>query len=155
MIQKLNFFSRGQSLFEVIIAVSIAALVALGLVRLTTSSIKNSRFSKDQSLAESLAKKKFAEVVADKNNNSTSFWNKVDNCLPPLECKYSDDEIGAEHCISTLLIPVGLPTETPNLDTSQMVQIRVNIFFNPKGADTSCKSTNYDHQLSFDTYVTN
>jgi type II secretory pathway pseudopilin PulG len=42
---------KGQSLYELIVAIGISALVIVGVVSLATSSIQNSTYSKNQSLA--------------------------------------------------------------------------------------------------------
>jgi len=44
-------FSKGQSLFEVVIALAVVTVIIVALVILSTSSIRNSSFSRNRSLA--------------------------------------------------------------------------------------------------------
>lgn len=46
---------KGQSLFEVVFAVAIVALLLVGVVALTTTSVRNSTFSRNTSLANGYA----------------------------------------------------------------------------------------------------
>ena len=50
-----NIQNLGQSLFEIMFAVAIAALITTGIVVLSTDSVKNSSFSKDKTVASKLA----------------------------------------------------------------------------------------------------
>ena len=47
--------SSGQSLFEVVVAIAISALIIVALVSVTSNSIQNSSFSKNKSLASTYA----------------------------------------------------------------------------------------------------
>ncbi len=52
----LNYqLSNGQSLFEVVVAIGIAALVLVGAVSLSTMSVRNSTFSRNDSVATKFA----------------------------------------------------------------------------------------------------
>jgi Tfp pilus assembly protein PilV len=46
---------RGQSLFELVVAIAISALIIVAIVSLTTNSIQNSNFSKNKALAATYA----------------------------------------------------------------------------------------------------
>jgi type II secretory pathway pseudopilin PulG len=46
---------RGQSLFEVIIAIGIIALIVVGIVAVSTTSVRNSSFSRNKALANKYA----------------------------------------------------------------------------------------------------
>lgn len=46
---------KGQSLFELVVAIAISALIIVAIVSLTTNSIQNSNFSKNKALASTYA----------------------------------------------------------------------------------------------------
>jgi Tfp pilus assembly protein PilW len=52
---KISNYERGQSMFELVVAIAISALVIVTIVSLTTISIRNSNFSKNKSLASTYA----------------------------------------------------------------------------------------------------
>jgi len=72
MAMVLDKSEKGQSLIEIIVALALASLVAVGLVRVTTVSIKGSRYSSDQSKITALAQRQIARIV-DHENKDTSF----------------------------------------------------------------------------------
>lgn len=50
-----NRFNNGQSLFEVMFALSVAAMILVAVVALVATSIRNSTFSKNKALANKYA----------------------------------------------------------------------------------------------------
>ncbi|MCX6704345.1 MAG: prepilin-type N-terminal cleavage/methylation domain-containing protein [Candidatus Woesebacteria bacterium] len=50
-----NNLQRGQSLFELVVAIAISALMVVAMVSLATNSIKNSNFAKNKALASTYA----------------------------------------------------------------------------------------------------
>lgn len=88
--------SKGQSLFEVVLALAIIALIAVALVSLTTISIRNTSFSKTETQAnrfaqeavEWLRSERDADFEAFRDRASTSKWclqglnwNKARGCF--------------------------------------------------------------------------
>lgn len=148
---KFQISNDGQGLWEVIIALAIAGLVAIGLVRATSTSIKSSRFSADQSQLTALAQQKIALIVDHKNKNYNSFWGGQyfpDGFVNP-------DSTTEGSCLLTTVTPGQLPTTTPDYAEAKMVQINVKVFWDEKGAGAQCNGLDFNHSLNFDTYVTN
>ena len=141
----------GQGLWEVIIALAIAGLVAVGLVRATSTSIKSSRFSADQSQLTALAQQKIAQIVDHKNKNYNSFWGG--QYFPAGFVNPDSSTEGS--CLLITVTPGELPTTTPGYAEAKMVQINVKVFWDEKGSGTQCNSLDFNHSLNFDTYVTN
>ena len=154
MKQVLDNSQKGQSLIEIIVALALASLVAVGLVRVTTTSIKGSRYSSDQSRMTALAQKQIAKIV-DHENQDTSFWNGGASYYPSgfLQQDYNSEG----YCLYTTVTDVSseLPTETPDYANAKMAKINVKAFWDEKGAGSQCASKNYNYSLNFDTYVTN
>ncbi len=69
---KLQQFS-GQSLFEVVVAIGIAAMVLVGAVSLSTLSIRNSTFSKNDSVATKLAQEGSEYLRQQRDTNWVNF----------------------------------------------------------------------------------
>lgn len=137
---------NGQSLWEVIIALAIAALIAVGLVRITSSAIKGTRYSSDQNQVTALAQKTIAEIIDQKNQNPQSFWA----VFPP-----PSEEMVGIYCIRKEI------KDAPALVLpDRMAQILIDVYWDQKGSSSDCRSVsdgkaNYQHYLHFDTYVTN
>ena len=145
---------KGQSLIEIIVALALASLVAVGLVRVTTVSIKGSRYSSDQSKITALAQRQIARIV-DHENKDTSFWNGGVNYYPAGFDQQDDSLEG--YCLYTTVtdVSVALPTTTPDYGKAKMAKINVKVFWDEKAGTAQCAGKNYSHSLSFDTYVTN
>lgn len=140
----------GQSLWEVILALFIASLVAVGLVKMTSFAVKDTRFSKEQSQATGLGQKKVNEYVNLRNQDMSSFFAAV-----PL---YSTDTASDGFCLFSSLTDVSaivLPTTTPDYLAARTVKISVDVFWGEKSAGSDCDNKSFDHKLHFETYVTN
>ena len=148
----------GQGLWEVIIALAIAGLVAVGLVRATSTSIKSSRFSADQSQLTALAQQKIASIVDYKNKNYQTFWSGSSYFPDGLPGNTRQEPSAAgDYCLFTIITDVSgqLLTTTPGYTEAKMVQINVKVFWDEKGAGAQCNGLDFNHSLNFDTYVTN
>ncbi len=160
---------KGQSLWEVIISLAIASLVALGLVRVTSSAVKSTRFSGDQSQMTALGQKKANEALRLEELDPKTFWADVDGLArcPGLgqlascqkkKLSLSEDWTAAkDSCVVVNLYNffLSLPTQTPNWIEAKMAYITVDISWNLKGSVTDCTENNFNHTLRFNTYVTN
>jgi len=69
---------KGQSLIEVLAALGVVVLVILALVTVTTISIRNATFAKNQSLATSYAQEAIEEIREYRDQNSWADF--VTNC---------------------------------------------------------------------------
>jgi len=143
---------QGQSLWEVIIALSIAGLIALGLVRATSSSVKSTRFSSDQSRLTALAQEKISQIVNYKNKNPKSFWESVAAVISSEDLNLNED-----YCLLTKVVDdtVNLPPNTPNPEKARMAKITVDVFWERKSSSPECKENDFNHKLHFETNVTN
>lgn len=149
---KANKSEKGQSLIEIIVALALASLVALGLVKITTTSVKGSRYSSDQSKMTALAQKKVA-VIVDYENQSTTFWNGGTSYYP---AGFSRQDYSTDgYCLYTTVTDV--TASQGLLAPSKMAQINVKVFWDEKtGSGTAqCDGRWFTYSLNFDTYVTN
>ena len=84
--------NKGQSLFEVIVALGVTGLVLLALVAVATISIRNSTFSKNITLATRHSQEAIEWLRAEKTSDWISFANHVNAsshyCLPSLTWSY-------------------------------------------------------------------
>lgn len=148
-------FEKGQSLWEIVIALSIAGIIALGLIKLTTSAVRNSGFSRDQGQVTNLAKKRIAEVITYKNTNPNEFWANFPFLPPSIPASQLIDGF----CLLTELSEPGagegLPSSTPNWAQARMAKITVDVLWEQAGSSGSCLESNYKNKLHFETFVTN
>jgi hypothetical protein len=144
---------QGQSLWEVIIALSIVGLIALGLVRATGSSVKSTRFSGNQSIMTALAQEKISQIVNQKNKNYKTFW---DGNYFPDDFIQRDIVPEEDYCLRTRVASAGdWPAGyTPKPD-DKMVKITVDVFWESKGPDPKCEEDDFNHKLKFETTLTN
>jgi Tfp pilus assembly protein PilV len=62
--------SKGQSLIEVVVAIAVVIIVILALVAITTVSIRNANFSRNQALATKYAQEGIEKVRALRDQNA-------------------------------------------------------------------------------------
>lgn len=68
--------NEGQSVIEVVVALSLVAIVILALVKVTISSIQNSSFARDQQTATQYAQEGIENARRLKEQNEIEFWGK-------------------------------------------------------------------------------
>lgn len=80
---------QGQSLFELVVAIAISALVIVAMVSLATNSIKNSIYSKNKALASSYAQQATEWLRGQRDSDITTFGTNTTAfpkyCLPNLD----------------------------------------------------------------------
>ena len=74
-VKKLGDLSKGQSLFEVLFAIAIAAIILVGVVSLSSSGVRNSAFSRNKTLATRFAQEttEWIRRERDFTNDWTAF----------------------------------------------------------------------------------
>ena len=109
-------FQRGQSLFEVVVAIAISALVVTAIVSLATNSIQNTSYSRDKTLASGYVEEAM-EWLRQERDNNVEFKTKATTtagksyCLddlstwPALSDCTSDQFIGDTNFKRTLSFP--------------------------------------------------
>lgn len=70
-------FGKGQSLFEVVVAISISALMVTGIVILASNSIQNSSYSRDKTLASTYAQQATEWLRKERDQNYEVFASKA------------------------------------------------------------------------------
>lgn len=68
--------TNGQSIIEVVIALSLLALVVLGLVKVSIVSINNAAFARDQRAATQYAQEGLESARQCREENEIAFWNR-------------------------------------------------------------------------------
>jgi hypothetical protein len=89
---KIFNFQRGQSLFELVVAIAISALIIVAIVSLTTNSIQNSNFSRNKALAATYAQEATEWLRGQRDGDVENFINTrapigitpAGYCLPDL-----------------------------------------------------------------------
>lgn len=71
----------GQSIIEVIVALSLVVIVVLGLVKVAVVSINNAAFARDQQTATKYAQEGLEEARKCKEQDEAAFWSRL---CPPL-----------------------------------------------------------------------
>ena len=77
---------RGQSLFELIVAIAISALIVVAVVSLAVNSIKNSNFSKNKALASSYAQQATEWLRGERDSNFAAFRAHVEDSTENTRC---------------------------------------------------------------------
>lgn len=143
-----KIFSKGQSLVEIMIALSIVVIGALALSKAVTTSIKSSRFSEEQNFANSLAQKKIADYINQKNTDPVTFFT-----LLPIS-SYALDSTNL-YCLYSNVSDVSVAEGWP---LGSMALISVDVYWNWKSsAGISCSApviANFEHTIKQQTYVT-
>jgi len=147
-------FSSGQSLWEVVIALAVAGLIVVGLVKVTSSSVKSSRFSKDQSQMTAIGQARINQIIDYINKNYNTFWS---NPIRPTLIPHYDYKASEDYCLLTEVIDksADFPTTTPDYAEAKMVTIFVDVFWGLESEGTQCDNKKFSHKLHFETYATN
>lgn len=82
-------FNRGQSLFEVILAIAVLALVLVGIVSLATSSVRNSTFSRNKTLGSKYAQEASEWLRSERDKGRDAFIAR-------------ESVSGGKYCLQTL-----------------------------------------------------
>jgi len=86
---------KGQSLFEVVLALAVAALIIIAIVALATISIRNANFSRNQSLTTRYAQEAIEWLRGQRDEDWDAFAARA---LTPLWClkslSWTDAKIG-------------------------------------------------------------
>jgi Tfp pilus assembly protein PilV len=123
---------RGQSLFEVVVAIAISALIVVTLVSVTSNSIQNSSFSKNKSLAATYADQASEWIRGQRDTNIDILVTKATNggtyCLPDLSWPASASVVSSCTAISntpfTRSVVLGVsrdPSSGKNVITSDVL----------------------------------
>lgn len=100
----------GQSLFEVVVALAIAGVVLVSIVALTTSSIRNSTFSKNNAQASRYSQEAMEWLRGQRDNDWASFANRsfsgvnTTYCLSSLSWPASDGGCGSTTISGTVFV---------------------------------------------------
>ena len=73
-----SIYQRGQSLFEVVVAIAISALIVTAVVALATNSIQNSSFSRDKTIATNYVQETMEWLKQERDQNSDIFNAKAE-----------------------------------------------------------------------------
>lgn len=83
--------NKGQSLFELVIAIGISALIIVVLVSLVSSALQNAAFSKNETLAGKLAQESTEWLRGQRDTDITSFLANI-----------TSYPYGVDRCFNTL-----------------------------------------------------
>lgn len=70
-------YSKGQSLFELVVALSVSALIITGIVILASNSIQNTSYSRDKTLASTYAQQATEWLRKERDQNYDIFESKA------------------------------------------------------------------------------
>jgi type II secretion system protein I len=126
--------NKGQSLIEILVALGIASLVLLGIVKASTVSVKNANYSQDQTMATSLAQKKMAEIIRLKNSDPASFF---------VSGQTSAQEQIENYCRKTIV----------NSDGSTAT-ILIDVYWGEEGDGSDCDLKKYLYKYHLESNVT-
>lgn len=150
---KVKIFEKGQSLFEVVVAVGISALVVTGIVFLASNSIQNSSFSRDKTLASLYVQQATEWLRKERDQNTNVFESKatfdqsndVTYCLNDLEWPNSPGACSSGAVIggdTKFIRRITFPACSPC--TANLVEVNVTVAWkDSKGDHDVSSSTNF------------
>lgn len=100
---------RGQSLFELVVAIAISALIIVTIVSLVSNSLRNSTFSRNKAEAASFAQEATEWLRTQRDTNTEAF---IDNVAIPTWCFKTLSWSISNACLASqqILDAAGLPT---------------------------------------------
>ncbi len=96
---------KGQSLFEIIVAISLIALIITSIVSITSIALKNNVHARNQSLAVDYTQEAYEHLRSIKNENWDAFY------------PYSSDDPGTTWCMNTLENPLTNSGDCDDVET--------------------------------------
>ena len=122
---------RGQSLFELIIAIGIGVIIVTAIVQLVTISVRNASFSKNKNEATRLAQQALEWLRTEKEKDWAGFYARAGNptywCLPTLA--WTAGQCGSGQTISgstTFTRQATLDQEDVDGNTTSVVVVTVS-----------------------------
>lgn len=127
----MKIFQKGQSLFELVVAIAMSALVIVTIVSLVTNAIRSSTFSKDNALAAAIASDGMEWLRSQRDDNINTF---LDNVTTPIWCFTTLDWGSPGSCVATNQIDNLFTREgdftvsTPSGKT--LINATINVYWN-------------------------
>jgi Tfp pilus assembly protein PilV len=116
----MRIFNKGQSLVEILIALSVASISAVAIVRAVTVSTKNSRTSQEQKTALSLAQTEISNETENRNLTRNTYFTTV----PSPTAVFSSD---SHYCVYKNFTDI-----SSELVSGTMFKLEVDVFWNWK-----------------------
>lgn len=139
---------KGQSLFEVVIAIFIISMIIVGVVSVSTSSLSNSIFSRNKTLAGRYSQEAIEWLRSQRDKDISGFVAKTssntDYCLQNLEWT-NTGLCGAAELISNTLFKRQMEFSTSVLSNKNIIEATVVTSWNDsRGYHESRYSTNFN-----------
>ncbi|OGM23308.1 hypothetical protein A2961_04350 [Candidatus Woesebacteria bacterium RIFCSPLOWO2_01_FULL_39_21] len=106
---------KGQSLFEIVVAVGVIALIMVVVVSLSTSSVKTSTFARDKTEANKLAGEAIEWLRGQRDESWTTFNSNTDTsprCFDSLDWSSTATCGASEFIVNTRFLREGSFTKT-------------------------------------------
>lgn len=134
---------KGQSLFEVVMALAVVTLITVGIVILATNSIKNSTFSRNKTLSAKYAQEAIEWMRAERDKDISEFLNNV---VIPVYCLDSLSWSNVDVCSSGEVISNTNLTREASFTTSlisgkNIIEAQVTVFWNDSQGYHEVRST--------------
>lgn len=117
---------KGQSLFEIVVAVGIIALIMVVVVSLSTSSVKTSTFARNKTEANKLAQDAIEWLRSERDTNWNVFntnTNTSPRCFDNLDWSSTSACGASEFVVNTKFLREGTFTKTaPRIDATVTIR---------------------------------
>lgn len=141
-------FSKGQSLFEVVVALAISTLVIIAVVALASNSIRNTTFSKDKTLAANYAQEATEWLRNQRDTNIDLFITSSGTtqwCISSLSFSIQGKcPVGNTISGTNFYREVSFPPQPPRPDGKIVIEADVKVYWTDSQGDHEVVSaTNY------------
>lgn len=91
---------KGQSLFEILFAMAIMAMIGVAIVSLSVTSVRNNVYSNNKTLANKYALEALEWVRAERDDSFHTIWTRGNNsfpvafCFPDFDDSWGDGSVG-------------------------------------------------------------
>lgn len=146
-----NKLNKGQSMFEVLVAIFIITLITVGVVVVSTTSVANSTFSRNSTLAGRYAQEAIEWLRDEEATNTTLFKTRITQsryCLDSLSwsnlgaCSTNElvnDSTGADSVFGREVV-----LTTSVINTKNIIQAVVRVYWtDSKGTHEVSSATNF------------
>lgn len=133
---------KGQSLFEVVVALGVVTLITVGIIILATNSIRNSTFSKNKTLSSRYAQEAIEWMRAERDKDSSGF---LGNVIVPRYCLDDLHWTNVGVCVDEYIAGTNLTREvlftTSLLSGKNITEVQVVVFWSDSQGYHEVRST--------------
>lgn len=142
-----NANNRGQSMFEVVVAILVISMIIISVVSLSTTSLSNSVYSRNKNLAGKFSQQAIEWLRSQRESNTATFLTNIGTanyCLQSLAWTNTGVCTSSEFIVGSTVFIREVNFTTTTVSSKNIIQADVKTYWNDsKGYHESKSVTNF------------